>query len=1420
MINAFALRVSAIVAVCLLPVLAGVAWLVPGPRPVPSPPADTIKKALARWQAVRPGERIYLQTDKPLYYPGETIWFSAFLAGTSGLTRPAVSEILYVEVLGPKGNLEKKFSLIARGGKANGDFSIPPDFPGGVYTLKAYTRWMQAMKEEFARTVQVQELILPEMILNMELDREAYKSGDPMVVRLEARGLDNQPLAGAELRFTILAEGNTLQESSLRAGEDGKAEYRTTLPPLAAGVQAVVNVQVAAAGRQEAISRLIPRAGETMLVGFFPEGGDALENTRGRLAFRVMKSDSTPADAAGWLVDGKGNRLQYVKTFHKGTGSFFYTPKTGESYFIEWETPLAQRSALPLPLEKGFALSARRQGSGWVAEIRSSFPESFRLVARMRGKWLWDKTITVRERAEVSLPDAGWPAGVVSLGLFDSKGLIRAERLVFVRSERRLSISLKSDRERYTAREKAVVQVRVSDERGLPAPGQVLVSVVNEPLLSYTDNKQAHIMSSLLLEQELQTRLPDPDFYFGQDAKAPEALDLVLLTYGWRGIPWKKILEEEPEDPGVRPELARIAGRVLDASDSRPMRNLTMVIGKTTVTTDSLGRFRFPFIDLSRPRMLVLKPGGGKPEDQHPLLRYDDQMEIFYRPYVVMHRMLPEAAMAADVKAEALPPQAQGGLKRRVPIAMQPAVPPRAREGDQKKAAAGAPLPRAGRRAFRQAAPDTIVPAGEGDTYYAARLFPALPPPKSENRTDFRTTLFWSGIADLDNNGRASFSFFTGDDLSTYRIQAEAMGVSGYLGEGTASMVTELPFSVSARVPVEINQGDVVRIPVTLRNRTREKTSFSLEWVSGKALEIVQSLPTDISLAPGETRELPVEVRALTAADTCPVGLVMKKGTEADRWTRTFRIVPRGYPVAEALSGREMSKAFLVNLKNRIAGSLRVHASVYPDVTSDLLAGVESILAEPFGCFEQTSMTSYPNVLVLNYLRETGTQDPALEKRAEALLEKGYKKLTGFETKEKGYEWFGGTPAHEALTAYGLLQFREMEKMAPYVDRGMIERTEKWLLSRRDGKGGFLRSSQALDNFGRASDEITNAYIVYSLAEAGSQQIDEEIRKTTEVALQRKDPYLLALAANTLWLVKKNEKAREVTAELLRLQAENGSWTGLTHSITYSTGEALTVETTGFALLALVRSENPDRGRVDRAVRFLCDQRKSRGGFGNSQATIVALKALTAYVVFAKVTPEDGSFTLLVNGREAGKKSWKAGQRGAIRLEGWESLVQDGENRLEIQFSGMKEPLPFTLGLEYHTSLPPSDPACALELTTSLPRNRIAAGVNIPLVAELRNKTAEGLPMTMACIAIPAGCQVSPVELSSLTTRRLVDFYETRGNRIFLYFRQMAPKEVKKITINLSPILKGRFQASASSAYLYYTAERKNWASGLDLVIE
>ena len=74
----------------------------------------------------------------------------------------------------------------------------------------------------------------------------------------------------------------------------------------------------------------------------------------------------------------------------------------------------------------------------------------------------------------------------------------------------------------------------------------------------------------------------------------------------------------------------------------------------------------------------------------------------------------------------------------------------------------------------------------------------------------------------------------------------------------------------------------------------------------------------------------------------------------------------------------------------------------------------------------------------------------------------------------------------------------------------MLKRTQDYLLSRRDGKGGFLRNPRALDSFGRAPDDITNAYIVWALTESGKDDdLTDELNALADQAKTSKDPYFL-----------------------------------------------------------------------------------------------------------------------------------------------------------------------------------------------------------------------------------------------------------------------------------------------------------------------
>src|SRR5262249_35857422 len=205
----------------------------------------------------------------------------------------------------------------------------------------------------------------------------------------------------------------------------------------------------------------------------------------------------------------------------------------------------------------------------------------------------------------------------------------------------------------------------------------------------------------------------------------------------------------------------------------------------------------------------------------------------------------------------------------------------------------------------------------------------------------------------------------------------------------------------------------------------------------------------------------------------------------------------------------------------------------------------------------------------------------------------------------------GPPPPHEALTAYGLLQFHDLAKVYDRVDPTMVERTRKFLLSRRDGNGNFTRK-QDYHNFGRISQQGFNAYIVWALCES---EADADLNKEVQLLVQQSetatDPYFLALTANSLFL--RNDKAvgTKILDKLVSLQTTDGHLRGR-ESIVGSYGNDLHIEATALTVLAWLKAETPlnYHGPLTKAVSWLSQRRGGYGGFGSTQATILTLKAL------------------------------------------------------------------------------------------------------------------------------------------------------------------------------------------------------------------
>jgi hypothetical protein len=225
------------------------------------------------------------------------------------------------------------------------------------------------------------------------------------------------------------------------------------------------------------------------------------------------------------------------------------------------------------------------------------------------------------------------------------------------------------------------------------------------------------------------------------------------------------------------------------------------------------------------------------------------------------------------------------------------------------------------------------------------------------------------------------------------------------------------------------------------------------------------------------------------------------------------------------------------------------------------------------------------------------------------------------------------------------------------------------------------------------------------------------------------------------------------------------------------------------------------------------------GAFGSTQATVLGLKALTAYMATQSHEKTGGSVTLLVNGQAVATRPYDPASREAIVLSGLGQHLQAGVNRIELRHTG-RLALPFSLGIDYRSLQPATSPQAPVDLSTTLERTQVKLGESVRMRVVLTNKTDRGQPMTLARVQLPGGLTFQTWQLKELREKGLVAFYETRPREVNLYLREMKPRQSLELPLDLVALAAGEYTAQASSAYLYYTDEHKTWVAGTQITVE
>ena len=81
-------------------------------------------------------EKVYLHLDNNGYFPGETIWFKAYVVNAGTLLPTDMSKVLYVELLTPEGEVFQRKKYPIKNGRTWGEIKLEDLIHSGYYEIR------------------------------------------------------------------------------------------------------------------------------------------------------------------------------------------------------------------------------------------------------------------------------------------------------------------------------------------------------------------------------------------------------------------------------------------------------------------------------------------------------------------------------------------------------------------------------------------------------------------------------------------------------------------------------------------------------------------------------------------------------------------------------------------------------------------------------------------------------------------------------------------------------------------------------------------------------------------------------------------------------------------------------------------------------------------------------------------------------------------------------------------------------------------------------------------------------------------------------------------------------------------------------------------------------------------------------------
>lgn len=550
--------------------------------------------------AMFPHEKLYVQTDKPVYLSGERVWFRSHMVEASSNIPAFLSRYIYVELFDPFNQLIQRIKIRPDAvGVYSGHLDLDEELPEGSYTIRAYTRYMRNQGNEafFKKTIQV----LDPYSLQLEALPHFEVNGN----RVNA----NFRFVSPASKDTITPEIVTLKlsdETARTISPDKRNHYKWDFTMTKKRSSPNLLLSVVHEGRKYNKYYPIPYDANEFDVTFHPEGGYLVPGQECRVGFKAINGSGLSEEITGTIYNSENVPIVDFSSMKLGMGFFDFTPVANESYYALCKTGRSETKRIELPLadirSKTLSVAFADQDRRLVSLLRSNAAQldSLFILIHRNGVVYFYQSWDDPSKA-YSFTSDKLPSGTISILLLNNQYEILSERMLFNLNKNDFADSkAEFSAPTYKRRELVKLQLKVTDSDSITFSDNIAVSVTDKSAVPKDTTN--NILSSFLLSSELKGFIESPASYFdGNDIVDVNGLDALMLTQGWRRYNIPEVLKGKIALPDqyLPEEYQEISGKseVLFGSLKEGEISLyatldTLYSGETTIA-DEKGRFLF-----------------------------------------------------------------------------------------------------------------------------------------------------------------------------------------------------------------------------------------------------------------------------------------------------------------------------------------------------------------------------------------------------------------------------------------------------------------------------------------------------------------------------------------------------------------------------------------------------------------------------------------------------------------------------------------------------------------------------------------------------------------------------------------------------------------------------------------------------------